>query len=40
MTITREILDERKNSMDSKFTLMAADALKLARKTARSLKLN
>ena len=26
--------------MDSKFTLMAADALKLARKTARSLKLN
>ncbi|SHN58156.1 ATP-dependent Clp protease ATP-binding subunit ClpC [Butyrivibrio hungatei DSM 14810] len=26
--------------MDSKFTVMAADALKLARKTARSLKLN
>ena len=26
--------------MDSKFTLMAADALKLARKTARNLKLN
>ncbi len=26
--------------MDSKFTLMAADALKLARKTARTLKLN
>ncbi len=26
--------------MDSKFTIMAADALKLARKTARSLKLN